>query len=98
MASSKRDDIDIALDGVAKLQKLFFPERMIFLAGAAVAVGLLALIAITMIRSGDVANANWIPLFGSGGLFMATASGAMIYFNKCLRLVTELARERRHDP
>ena len=94
MASSRREAIDTALAGVERLQKLFFLERMIFLAGAAVAVILLTVIAVMMISTSNVGATNWLPLFGSGGLFMATGSGAMLYFNKCLKLLTELATDR----
>jgi hypothetical protein len=97
MASPNREAIDAALAGVERLQRLFFLERMIFLTGAAVAIVLLTAIAVMMIRSGNVGATNWLPLFGSGGLFMATGSGAMLYFNKCLHLLTELVTERDRD-
>ena len=97
MAGSRREAIDAALSGVERLQRIFLLERLVFLIGASIAIILLTVIAIMMIRAGNATPSTWLPLFGSGGLFMATGSGAMLYFNKSLQLLRELATEREHD-
>jgi hypothetical protein len=89
---SEATAIESALAGIERLQAAYFLERMVFLAGGVIALALLTAITIMMIVTRDVAAVNWIPLFGSGGLFMVTGSGTMLYFNKSFDLLRELAK------
>lgn len=95
MSDDNRDSIDRALAGIERLQRAFLPERMIFVAGGAIALILMTVLSVMMLRAGERDLGDWGPLLGSGGLFMTTSAGAMFYFNKSFDLLRELAKEQR---
>jgi hypothetical protein len=87
----RRSRIEDAISGVERLQRAYLPERLVFLTGSLAAIVLLVAITVMMISSGDVREVNWAPLFGSGGLFLTTSAGSMVYFNKSFEMLRELA-------
>lgn len=94
---AERDPIDRAIDGIVRLQRAYFAERMIFLAGALVSLIFAAVISIITVVNGDATLSNMLPLLGSGGLFMTTGAGTMLYFGKSFDLLRELAVAARND-
>lgn len=96
-AAAERDPIDRAIYGIERLQRAYFAERMIFLAGALVSLIFAAIIAIVTIVNGEATLSNMLPLLGSGGLFMTTGAGTMLYFGKSFDLLSELAVAARND-
>ena len=92
-----KQTIETALTGIERLQRMFLFERIVCLGGAVIAIVLMAAIAIMIMRAGRLEPDNWMPLFGSGGLFMTTGFGVTFYLNKSFDLLRELMRGAAND-
>ncbi|HYE29203.1 MAG TPA: hypothetical protein VD887_13635 [Allosphingosinicella sp.] len=90
------DPIARALQGIRELQQTYLLERMIFIAGGFLSLLFATGVGIFMMVVREPTLASMLPLLGSGGVFMATGSGAMFYFGKSFDLLRELALATRH--
>lgn len=89
--------IDLALGAVARIMKMFWAERAIYLAAATAGMVLLLYAAFLMI-SAERYDEKFLGLvFGSGGLLSVAGGGILLLLNRTFGLVREIILARRDN-
>ena len=86
-----RNQFDDFLDAIARLLRLFWPERLLYLIGGSISFLIGVYAALEVIRKGgNDATVNTYRLIASSSGFMFTAGGFLLLFNRVFRLFRQL--------
>jgi uncharacterized Tic20 family protein len=86
-ASSFAEDMNVRLDAVERLMKLFRLERLVYLAATSVSVAMLLISAGFVIATRKATNVELVGFFGSSGLITFSAGRLLLMWNQALSLL-----------
>lgn len=84
--------VQLTLDAVERMMRLFQTERIIYLAGALGALALLGYAAVDMINEGASPTQLGL-LFGGAGLFTVSGARVVYFLNRTYNLVEDILRK-----
>lgn len=93
MSTPDEKTVQLTLDAVERMMRLFHTERIIYLAGAIGALALLGYAAFLMIRSGSFSVEQAGLLFGAGGLFTVSGARVVFFLNRTYDLIEDIVRK-----
>ncbi len=88
----EKNIIDLALDALNRLLKMFSIERYIYLGLTVFSFFLLIFAIYHLITTEPVETATLVAIFGSGGLIAVSAGRVIFIFNKAFSVIEELIR------
>jgi hypothetical protein len=88
--ASNPNQLQDALNALQKLLDMFKVERVIYLVGALISLGLLVFATLDMIEHNKIGPKEYVLLFGSGGLFAVAGAQVTFFLRKGMQLVIDL--------
>lgn len=93
MNNSKKELLEITLNAVERLLKIFQVERYIYLALTGVSFLLLLYAAYLLISSKPANTEILVAVFGSAGLITASSARISHFFNRAFSLIENLVKD-----
>ncbi len=79
--------MEVRLDAVERLMKLFRLERLVYLAATSISVAMLLISAGFVIATRNATNVELVGFFGSSGLITFSAGRLLLMWNQALSLL-----------
>jgi hypothetical protein len=93
MTKGEKELVEIALNALERLLKIFQVERYVYLALTAVSFSLLLYAGYLLITSETLNTEILVSIFGSAGLVTATSARISYFFNRAFTLIEGLIKD-----
>ena len=90
MTKPTKDTLNMALNAMERLLKLFRIERILHLFIGIIGFLLLVYAIVLILRNGNTDTTTLVALFGSSGLITASSARITFFFNKAFKLVENI--------